>query len=193
MPEQSHQLRILLVEDDDKTSDPIIRWLKEEDYLVRLATSYGEAKTALESDHFHLAVLDIRLVDEDPDNEEGLQLLEDIEALHLRGVMPTIVMTAHPDFILRAWNLKADRLIIKEAGYLRKLVNTIKELEEEKIRINFQLEYVSNSLNVLEEVAEDVNWSMAERPSTTTPSRAIRSPGFTKMRSLTTTFSMGSS
>ena len=166
MPEQSHQLRILLVEDDDKTSDPIIRWLKEEDYLVRLATSYGEAKTALESDHFHLAVLDIRLVDEDPDNEEGLQLLEDIEALHLRGVMPTIVMTAHPDFILRAWDLKADRLIIKEAGYLRKLVNTIKELEEEKIRINFQLEYVSNSLNVLEEVAEDVNWSMAERPST---------------------------
>lgn len=166
MPDQPHHLRILLVEDDDNTSDPIIRWLKEEGYLVRLATSYIEAKSALKTDHFHLAILDIRLVDEDLDNEDGMQLLEDIEALQLRGVMPTIVMTAHQDFVLRAWELKADRLVIKKAGYLRKLINTIKELEEEKIRINFDLDYVSNSLNVLEEVAEDVNWSMAERPST---------------------------
>ncbi|MCA9998481.1 MAG: response regulator, partial [Anaerolineales bacterium] len=161
-----HQLRILLVEDDENSYDPIIRWLKEEEYLVRLATSYSEAKSALETDHFHLAIIDTRLEDEFSGNTDGLQLLEDIERLQLRGVMPTIVITAHQKYTLQAWDLKADRLVMKEAGYLNKLINTIHELEEEKICINFGLEYVSDSLNVLEEVAEDVNWSMAERPST---------------------------
>ncbi len=167
MPEQiTHQFRILLVEDDENSYDPITRWLKEEGYVVRLATSYGEAKSALETDHFHLAIIDMRLANDDQENEEGLQLLEDIEQLQLRNVMPTIVITAFPQFASKAWDLKADRLVIKQAGYRSKLLAFIRELQEEKVCINFNLEYVSDSLNVLEEVAEDVNWSMAERPST---------------------------
>ena len=169
MPDQmTHHPRILLVEDDENAYDPILRWLKEEDYVVRLATSYAEAKSALETDHFHLAILDIRLTDEDSGNSEGegLQLLEDIEQLQLRDVMPTIVVTAYQQYALRAWELKADRLVMKEPGYLRKLVTIVKELQAEKVQINFDLDYMSDSLNVLEEVAEDVNWSMAERPST---------------------------
>jgi DNA-binding response OmpR family regulator len=43
MLEQTHQLRILLVEDDENAYDPITRWLKEEEHVVRLATSYDEA------------------------------------------------------------------------------------------------------------------------------------------------------
>lgn len=168
MPEPTipHQFRILLVEDDESSYDPISRWLKEDGYVVRLATSYREAKSALETDHFHLAIIDMRLVDEDPNNEEGLQLLEDIEQLQLQNIMPTIVITAYPQFASKAWELKADRLVIKEAGYLRKLMAVVHELQEEKVRINFKLDYVSDSLTVLEDVAEDVNWSMAERPST---------------------------
>lgn len=169
MPEPmitTHQFRILLVEDDESSYDPITRWLKEEGYVVRLATSYREAKSALETDHFHLAIIDMRLVDEDQKNEEGLQLLEDIEQLQLQNIMPTIVITAHPQFASKAWELKADRLVIKEAGFLKKLLGVVRELQQEKVRINFDLEYVSDSLNVLEDVAEDVNWSMAERPST---------------------------
>lgn len=167
MPDQmTHQFRILLVEDDESSYDPISRWLKEEGFVVRLATSYREAKSALETDHFHLAIIDMRLVDEDKNNEEGLQLLEDIEQLQLQNIMPTIVITAYPQFASKAWELKADRLVIKEAGFLRKLMSVVQDLKEEKVRINFNLEYVSDSLNVLEDVAEDVNWSMAERPST---------------------------
>lgn len=170
MLEPNHQFRILLVEDDENAYDPITRWLKEEAYQVRLATSYAEAKTALETDHFHLAIIDIRLVDDDQENMQGLQLLEDIERLQLGDVMPTIIITAveNKEFAAHAWGLKLkpDRFILKEAGYLRKLLITVEELAKERIKINFDLDYVSNSLNVLEDVAEDVNWSMAERPST---------------------------
>ncbi|WP_420645186.1 response regulator [Candidatus Leptofilum sp.] len=166
MLEPNHQLRILLVEDDENAYDPIMRWLKEEGYVVRLATSYIEAKSALETDHFHLAIVDMVLAAEDPEKVEGLQLLEDIEALQLHGVMPIIVITAHQKYTLPAWNLNADRLILKKAGYLRELLATVEELAQEKIKVNFDLKYVSDSLNVLEDVAEDVNWSMAERPST---------------------------
>lgn len=169
MPEPmmtTHQFRILLVEDDERSYDPMARWLKEDGNVVRLATSYREAKSALETDHFHLAIIDIKLVDEDPENTEGLQLLEDIERLQLREIMPAIILTAHQQYALKAWDLKADKLIIKESGYLKALLTTVNELKANKIKINFDLEYVSDSLNVLEDVAEDVNWSMAERPST---------------------------
>lgn len=165
MSENTHQYRILLVEDDQDAYDPIMRWLKEEGYFVRLATSYIEAKLALATDHFHLAIIDIRLADEDAENTEGLQLLEDVEQMQLKDVMPCIVITAHQQYALKAWELQAATLIIKESGYLRKLINTVKTLKEGETRINFDLEYVSHSLNVLEEVAKDVNWSMAERPS----------------------------
>ncbi|MCP4417201.1 MAG: response regulator [Chloroflexi bacterium] len=165
MSDYTHQYRILLVEDDEDAYDPIMRWLKEENYFVRLATSYIEAKLALATDHFHLAIFDIRLADDEPENTEGLQLLEDVEQMQLKDVMPCIVITAHQEYSLKAWELKAATLIVKESGYLRKLINTVKELQVEKTRINFDLDYVSNSLNVLDEVAKDVNWSMAERPS----------------------------
>lgn len=165
MSENTHQYRILLVEDDQDAYDPIMRWLKEEGYFVRLATSYIEAKLALATDHFHLAIIDIRLADEDAENTEGLQLLEDVEQMQLKDVMPCIVITAHQQYALKAWKRQAATLIIKESGYLRKLINTVKTLKEDETRINFDLEYVSHSLNVLEEVAKDVNWSMAERPS----------------------------
>lgn len=169
MSEQAttHQFRILLVEDEETTYDPIIRWLKGENYYVRLATSYVEAKSALETDHFHLAIMDIRLAGEESENNhEGLQLLEDVERLQLRNIMPTIVITAYQEYVLKALDLKADRLVLKEAGYLSKLVTVVKELQEEKVQINFDLAYMSDSLNVLEDVAKDVNWSMAEKPST---------------------------
>ncbi len=162
----AHQFRILLVEDDEQAYEPIIRWLKEKFYAVRLATSYDEAKLALQTDHFHLAIIDIRLVDEDAENKEGLQLLEDVEQLQLKEVMPCIVITAHPQFALEAWKRQAATFIIKESGYLKKLMNKVRELKDDEVEINFDLEYVSNSLTVLEKVAEDVNWSMAERPST---------------------------
>ena len=157
----SKRLRILLVEDDENAYDPMMRWLKEESYDVRLATSYVEAKTALETDHFHLMITGSRLVDDDPNDKGGLQLLQDVDKMQLN--LTTILCTA---VYFSAWAFNADRFILKESGYLRKLLYTVEELENEKIKINFDLEYVGDSLNVLEDVAEDVNWSMEERPST---------------------------
>ncbi|WP_420645045.1 CHAT domain-containing protein [Candidatus Leptofilum sp.] len=159
----SKRLRILLVEDDENAYDPMMRWLKEESYDVRLATSYPEAKTALETDHFHLMITGSRLVDDDPNDQGGLQLLQDVDKMQLN--LTTILCTA-VSFSAWLFIFNPDRFILKEAGYLRKLLYTVEELEKEKIKINFELEYVSNSLNVLEDVAEDVNWSMEERPST---------------------------
>ena len=129
MLEPNHQFRILLVEDDENQYDPIMRWLKEESYAVRLATSYPEAKTALETDHFHLAIIDIRLVDDDQENTQGLQLLEDVERLQLGAVMPTIIITAveNKDFAAQAWGFKVKARplsFLKKPGYLRRLTHS---------------------------------------------------------------------
>ncbi|MCP4357773.1 MAG: response regulator [Chloroflexi bacterium] len=167
MGEQTYQPKILLVEDQKEFHGPVTRWLHDTGYTVRLATSYDEAKSALESEHFHLAIIDIRLVDGDQKNHQGFQLLEIVEQLGLKDIMPCIILSAHAtsENIMRAWmELDAARFIKKEPRYRRKLMQCVQELFSREVQINFDLTYVGGSEEVLSQVARDINWSMAEKP-----------------------------
>jgi two-component system, OmpR family, response regulator len=79
-------VRILIVEDDDIVADAIARGLSA-DYSVLRVASAEEARTALETEEFALAVVDVGLPGAD-----GLTLVR-----RLRGAgvaMPTLMLTA---------------------------------------------------------------------------------------------------
>ena len=95
MNEVTHQKSLLLVEDQEQFYAPISRWLAEEGYQVTLASSLTDAQTCLETGHYHLAIVDIRLQDDDPPNQEGMKLLEEIERRGLSGVTPSALETAY--------------------------------------------------------------------------------------------------
>ncbi len=162
-----HEKKILLVEDLEEFYAPIMRWLKEEDYKVRLATSRKEAQSALASDHFHMGIIDIRLVHEDKDNEDGLLLLEDIREMGLTAYFPSIILTAHgsKERVLRAFrDLGVSGFIEKETGFRRKLLDAVDDVFNNKVKIKFDLQYLGNAEQIFREVAEDVNWSMTTPP-----------------------------
>lgn len=169
MNDQKYTKKILLVEDLDQFYTPISRWLSEAGYRVRLATTYQEAHSALEIEHSHLAIVDIRLVDDDDQNEDGLQLIADMRQMNLTE-LPCIVLTAYSDGkrILRALqDLGASRFIEKEGGYRRDLLNAVSESFEKEVRINFNLEYIGDSEGIFSEVAQDVTWKTGEKPPVT--------------------------
>jgi len=67
--------RILVVDDDRRWRATLRRWLESRGYLVELASDYSEALGKLRTSVFHLALVDLRLVDWDPTDESGMALL----------------------------------------------------------------------------------------------------------------------
>ncbi|HID52395.1 MAG TPA: response regulator, partial [Anaerolineae bacterium] len=170
MNEQQYTKKILLVEDLDQFYTPISRWLSDAGYRVRVATTYQEAHSALKAEHFHLAIVDVRLDNDDEDNEEGLKLIADMRQMGL-AELPCIVLTAFADkkWVLRALQeLGASRVIEKqESGYRRELLQTVDDLFQTAVGINFDLEYIGESERIFSEVAQDVTWKTGEKPPLT--------------------------
>lgn len=80
---------ILIVDDIQEWRDQLVDATADEYYSVETADSYAAASLALEKSHFKLAVVDIRLVDAEAENEDGLRLLADIDRA---GLDTTIII-----------------------------------------------------------------------------------------------------
>ena len=92
--------RILIVEDDRALGDGVRLALQQPELEAVLCRSLAEARTALESRPFHLAVLDVNL----PDGS-GLELLQ--ESKGLRPDLPVILLTANDMEIDQVTGLEA--------------------------------------------------------------------------------------
>lgn len=79
-----NELDILIVDDEQRWRDQLVDVIASELYSVHTAKNYDEASNALLSNYFKLAIVDIRLVDADPNNEDGLRLLADIDKANLK-------------------------------------------------------------------------------------------------------------
>ncbi len=138
----NHAKEILLVEDLERFSTPLMRWLDGEGYRVTLADTYDKALSALDEKHFHLAIVDIRLQDDDEENEQGMTLLGDVEKRQLDDVMPCIMLTAYArvDTILEATQeYQVARYIQKKSGYRTELLKAVRELFDGQIKISSHL------------------------------------------------------
>jgi len=86
---------VLVVDDQENWRDLLVELL-EDDFGVVSAESYETAlhKVQERSEPFHVIVTDMRLVDEEKDNEDGLRL---VEAINQRGsATKAIVVTGYP-------------------------------------------------------------------------------------------------
>ncbi len=150
------QPRILLIEDEPQVYQTLQRRLQSEYYDVTLATNYDDAYARLRSEHFHLAIIDIRLNAADESDQSGLQLLKDMTDFKLNGIMPCIVITAIgtlPIKIPALSSLREARFIEKGPGYISLLQDAIRELLGE-YRLSFSLEYVADTQQKIKQGAE---------------------------------------
>jgi len=104
--------KTLIVDDIPEYVDTMEAYL-EDRFDVLTAQSLEEAKSLLKENQIDLAIIDIRLNEEDPDNKEGLDLLK-----WLRERMPeagVIVMSAYKefDYAVEALNAGADYFMRK--------------------------------------------------------------------------------
>ena len=84
---------ILIVDDLPNWRRQLSAVLARYGYTAEVVCTAAEARTALASGQFKLAVIDIRLVDADESNVEGLELLEEIDKTGLD--LKVIIMTGY--------------------------------------------------------------------------------------------------
>lgn len=107
--------KALIVDDIPEYVDTMEVYL-EDRFDVLTAQSLEEAKSVLKDNPIDLAIIDIRLNEEDPGNKEGIDLLK-----WLRERMPeagVIVMSAYKefDYAVEALNAGADYFMRKPIG-----------------------------------------------------------------------------
>jgi CheY-like chemotaxis protein len=70
--------KLLLVEDSPDLLRMLETMLKSEGYLVQTATNRQDALEHIAAESFHIAVIDARLSDSDPDDYDGFQLMREL-------------------------------------------------------------------------------------------------------------------
>jgi len=113
-------MTILIVDDVREYLDALCRALGD-DYDILTAASLDAAKAKMEPG-VKLALLDVRLSEEDAANRDGLLLLGWLREHH-PGI-PVVMMSAYRDF-----DAAADALNLGAARYLKKPIN-LRELRE---------------------------------------------------------------
>ncbi len=84
---------VLIVDDERHWREQLADILMTDGYSVATANNYEDAFEALTTAHFKVAILDIRLVDADPNNDDGLRLLADIDKAKINTQV--MVITAY--------------------------------------------------------------------------------------------------
>jgi DNA-binding NtrC family response regulator len=108
--------RSLLVVDDNRNWRELLTMLFADEYDISAAETYEQASLLLKEHRppFEVAIIDIRLIDTDANNEDGLRLLRSIQELGT-GTR-AIVLTGYPD-------LRTGKIALRDLGaydYLEK-------------------------------------------------------------------------
>ena len=110
MRNNTTEKQVLIVDDQDNWRTALRTLIEDANVRVTEASNFDEAKRLLTSARFDLVVLDVRLVDQDEFNVEGLDLLNLIHA-----AIPdtkTVILTGYPESI-RTTPPDADAFIFK--------------------------------------------------------------------------------
>ncbi len=105
--------RILVVDDQPNWRRALTKLLTKDGHTVATATSFEEAEAALSRDQFDVVILDVRLVDQDIMNVQGLELLQKAKA---QARAPKVIMiTGYPESIFPGVlaRLGASALVLK--------------------------------------------------------------------------------
>jgi len=101
--------RIMVVDDQENWRELLRILLEKEGFLVTTIESFGECQEALQQAIFDVVILDVRLIDQDTFNVEGLALLHEIRAKS--PFTKVVILTGYPDSIKNETG--ADALLLK--------------------------------------------------------------------------------
>lgn len=89
----TRQGRILVVDDQKEWCEQVVEKLQDAGFYVEAVHNKNNALKRLDETFFHLFILDIRLNESDPSNEDGIQLLQELETRGLGEATKVIMLS----------------------------------------------------------------------------------------------------
>src|SRR6266699_6206739 len=89
------QGRVLVVDDLEKWREQLVETLQRDGFYADSASTVAQVLARLDETFYHILVLDIRLVDDDPRNEEGIDLLRELHKRGLSEATKGIILSAY--------------------------------------------------------------------------------------------------
>jgi CheY-like chemotaxis protein len=87
--------RVLVVEDRPDWNHTLIETLEQADFDVDAAMDTTRARQLLDSNFYHVLILDIRMDEGDTSNIDGLRLLEELDTRGLTEAIQVIILSAY--------------------------------------------------------------------------------------------------
>ncbi|MFM7583135.1 MAG: response regulator [Caldilinea sp.] len=89
------QSRILVMDDEEKWRHELSNTLRRNGYSVDAVATKAAALDLLQRELYHLLILDIRMVDPDESNVEGMDLLAELARLNLLEAIEIVMLSAY--------------------------------------------------------------------------------------------------
>lgn len=137
------QGRVLVVDDEERWRELLTEILQRNDFYVDSAPDAIEALEKLKASLFHILILDIRLVENSPANIDGMDLLIEMERLKLKSTIKVVMLSAYGTKervrdLFEGFGIT--RFLFKEEFEESRLLDTIKRVLNEDMRINLALD-----------------------------------------------------
>jgi CheY-like chemotaxis protein len=159
--------RILVVDDLPDWRTTLSGILLDEGYEVHTARGREETIELLETERFHLAVLDVRLDESDEDNREGLELMCQIKARD--PTVSVIILTGYADvsMVQEALRPQSDGSALAfsfvEKSQSQELVEFVGRAFQQEIKINWDL-VIQSEGNFLQKLPTRLRFTDRPKP-----------------------------
>src|SRR5438105_15005179 len=91
----NRQGRILIVDGLQKWRDALVETLQHDGFHTDSASTATQVLERLGETFYHLLLLDVRLIDADPSNQEGIDLLGELDKRGLSEATKVIILSAY--------------------------------------------------------------------------------------------------
>lgn len=141
----TNQGRILLIEDRTDWQELLSRNLKGAGYIVEIAATFDQAVNNLQTALYHLAIIDIRLNDLEPENTQGMTILDEFKARDIGEATEKIMISAYGTMEQMRnsfTNHDVADFVDKDDFDLDRFLASVNTIFKTRVRANFDLEII---------------------------------------------------
>jgi CheY-like chemotaxis protein len=150
----NRQGRILVVDDLEKWRQQLVETLQRGGFYADSAASTKDVLERLDDSFYHLLLLDIRLVDPDPTNQEGIDLLEELEKRGLSDAVKIIILSAYGTQDQMRTAFKDHRVadfLSKDRFSGKALLETVQQIFAREVKVNLALDIFWQQIQIPEQ------------------------------------------
>jgi DNA-binding response OmpR family regulator len=138
----NRQGRILVVDDLEQWREQLVEMLQRDGFYADSVSTAAEALYKLDETLYHLLILDIRLMDADQSNIEGIDLLRVLDERGLSEATKVIMLSAHDTkehMRLAFRDYKVADFLSKDEFTKQGFLESVRRVFSEKVNINLAL------------------------------------------------------